>query len=99
MCHRLKPTLAVWLCTITALAPSPSRAQAVAEPAARAVSDVRDDAGLFSRDAITKAKQRLAEIERTHHVPAVIETVDSLSGSPIEAAAAERARKTGAEIR
>ena len=61
----------------------------------RVSSDVRDEAGLFSREAVSAAKDRLGQIERSYHVPVVIETVDSLGGSPVEAVAMERARKTG----
>ena len=49
-------------------------------------SEVRDNAKLFSRDAVTKAEAELARIERETNVPVTIETVDSLNGKNIDEA-------------
>jgi glc operon protein GlcG len=59
-------------------------------------SDVRDEVGLFSRDAVAKAREHLVRLERTYQVPSVIETINSLDGAGLEETAVERARKAGA---
>ncbi|MDR3636517.1 MAG: heme-binding protein [Isosphaeraceae bacterium] len=103
MRHRLKRRIAAFSCAsviILVFASRPAQelcAQTAGAPLVRIASDVRDEAGLFSRDAVAAARKRLAQIEATYHVPAVIETIDSLGGSALEAAAVDRARKTGVE--
>lgn len=82
---------------VFAFGPAALQAQTDGAVPARTVSDVRDEAGMFSREAVAQAKERLAAVERTSRVPTIIETVGSLGGSPVEAAALERARKTGAD--
>ena len=52
--------------------------------AAPALGDVRDKAGLFSREAIQKADAELARIERETNVPVTIETIKSLDGVPVD---------------
>ena len=47
-------------------------------------SDVRDTAGMFSADAVRKARDKLEKLERTIGVPVLIETVDTLKGETID---------------
>ncbi len=42
------------------------------------ISDVRDSAGLFSPDAVKKAKEKLVQLERETRLPVVIETIEML---------------------
>lgn len=76
-----------------------SRAWAQEAPAAgsKAASEIRDDAGMFASEAVTKAKAELARIEKTYHVPTTIETVESLRGEPIADVVSRRARNSGRE--
>ena len=56
--------------------------------------DVRDTAGLFEFDAAQAARKELERIERDTNVATVIQTVDSLRGQKIEAAAIRAARQS-----
>jgi glc operon protein GlcG len=56
------------------------------------VSDVRDGAGLFSPNAVNKAKEKLVHLERETRLPVVIETIDRLQdGESIAELAREHA--------
>jgi uncharacterized protein len=43
-------------------------------------SSVRDNGKMFSRDAVRKAEARLDSLERTTHIPVVIETIPEMAG-------------------
>ncbi len=59
--------------------------------AARAdASAIRDGAGMFSKEVVAKAKAELDRLERTTHVPVVIETMDSIAGLDSDATAADK---------
>jgi glc operon protein GlcG len=81
------------------LAAFASRVPAQESPAAgsSAASNVRDSAGMFSADAVKKAREELSRFDREYHVPVVIETVESLRGEPVEEAATRLARASGRE--
>jgi len=54
-------------------------------------SAIRDGAKMFSRDVVEKAQAQLDRLERTTHIPVVIETIDKLSGlDPDATTAAQR---------
>jgi uncharacterized membrane protein YgcG len=54
-------------------------------------SSVRDSAKMFSRDVVRKAEARLESLERTTHIPVVIETIQEIAG--LEHSAAQAARR------
>jgi uncharacterized protein len=58
-------------------------------------SEVRDRAGMFSRDAVQQAKAALDRAEAQSGVPTIIETVGSLGGRDIREVLAEHARGSG----
>ena len=58
-------------------------------------SEVIDDGGMFSKDAIAKAQESLGRIDRTYHVAVTVETVDSLRGQEIDEVAIRRAEQLG----
>ena len=60
-------------------------------------SDVKDTAGLFEFDALQAARKELERIERETNVATVIQTVESLRGQKIEAAAIRAARQSQIE--
>lgn len=60
-------------------------------------SSVRDQAHMFSPDAVRRAEADLNRIERTFQLPATIETIDSLDGQRIDDAARRRAERSGAQ--
>ncbi len=62
-----------------------------------AASSIRDDAGLFSPDAVREAEAKLNQVEREMGISTTIETIASLQGEPIGEAAIERARATHTE--
>jgi uncharacterized protein len=62
-----------------------------------AASSIRDEAGLFSADAVRQAEARLNEIEGETKVTTTIETIPSLDGQPINQVAVGRARAVGGE--
>lgn len=66
----------------------------LAPPAADA-SDIRDNAGLFSRDAIARGEQELDRIERQSKIPVRIETVKSHEGQSLSDFTRERFRTFG----
>ncbi len=43
-------------------------------------SSVRDSAGMFSASVVSKAQSHLDQLERTTHIPVVIETIDKVPG-------------------
>ena len=59
-------------------------------------STIRDDAGLFSADAVSQAQSRLDKLEQDTKVPVTIETIDSLDGRNIDAVLEEHAKKSHA---
>ena len=95
------PLLALSLAAALVGPPSRALAQfdeprpAAVEPAFSTNSDVRDEAGMFSREAVRDAKARLAAIERTYRVPTMIETIESLGGEAAEVAAQRMAKRLG----
>ena len=56
-------------------------------------SEIRDEAGMFSKEAISKAQATLAEIDRTYRVAVTVETIDSLKGQTINEATERRAEQ------
>ena len=60
-------------------------------------STIRDNAGLFSTDAVRQAQSRLDKLERENQVPVTIETIDSLDGRPIDTVLPERAKQNRAK--
>jgi len=58
-------------------------------------SSVRDQAGLFSPDAVRQAETELNRIERDNQITTTIETIDSLDGQTVGEAAQRLARQTG----
>ncbi len=53
---------------------------------------VRDTAGMFSKNAVKKARARLDKLERATHIPIVIETIESIPGIDPDASAAARSK-------
>jgi len=53
-------------------------------------SDVRDNAGMFSKEAVSKAQAALDRIESQHKVPVLIETIPNLDGKPVDDVAKAR---------
>jgi uncharacterized protein GlcG (DUF336 family) len=76
--------------------PKPSPGDAAA---ASASSEIRDTAGLFSRDAVREALARLVTIERTYRVPTTIETIESLRGEGIDEATLRYAKRLGPQAK
>ena len=60
-------------------------------------STIRDDAGLFSADAVRQAQSRLDKLEQDTKVPVTIETIDSLDGRNIDDVLPEHAKKNRAK--
>jgi uncharacterized membrane protein YgcG len=60
-------------------------------------AEVRDKAGLFSPEAVTKAQAELDRVEREYRVPVRIETVASLNGSSIDEVLKQHARAIDAK--
>src|SRR4051812_44732394 len=58
---------------------------------------VRDDAGMFSPAAVSRAEASLEQIERGSGMPITIETVDSLGGRSIDQAVLQHARRSGTQ--
>ena len=56
-------------------------------------SEVIDDGGMFSKEAITKAKETLGRIDRAYKVAVTVETVESLQGQDVEEVAIRRAEQ------
>ncbi len=69
---------------------NPRRATSADAPS---TSDVIDDGGMFSNEAIRKAKEVLARIDRTYKVAVTVETVESLKGQELEEVAIRRAEQ------
>jgi TPM domain len=45
-------------------------------------SEIRDPAGMFDADAVSKAKEALDRVEREYDVPVLLETIEALPGNP-----------------
>ena len=61
--------------------------------AGASASDVLDDGGMFSKEAIRQAKETLGRIDRSYHVAVTVETVESLRGQELEEVAIRRAEQ------
>jgi glc operon protein GlcG len=61
----------------------------------QSTSGVIDGAGMFSEDAVRRAKSKVAEIEREYGVGVRVETVTSLKGETIDEAAVRRLERMG----
>jgi uncharacterized protein GlcG (DUF336 family) len=61
----------------------------------QSTSGVADGAGMFSADALRRARAELSRIDRTHGVAVKVETITSLRGESIDDATADRAEKLG----
>ncbi len=89
--------LPVALGSLVALVPavvwSQDRPAARSAPGASTTSDVIDDGGMFSADAIRKAKDTLARIDRTYKIAVTVETTESLRGQELEEVAIRRAEQ------
>jgi len=68
---------------------------APAQDRGRATSDIIDDAGMFSRDAVRRAKADLESSDRGRDVVVTVETVESLRGQDVEEVAIRRAEQVG----
>ncbi len=55
-------------------------------------SAIRDSAKMFSGEVVKKAQAQLDHLERTTHIPVVIETIDRLSGLDSDATKAARTK-------
>ena len=53
-------------------------------------AEVRDRAGLFSKEAVNKAEAQLDRIERRTRIPVVIETIDAIPGLGRDASSSEK---------
>ncbi len=60
-----------------------------------AASGVVDGAGMFSEEALRKARSELSRIDREHRVAVTVETVTSLKGEAIDEVAVRRAEQLG----
>ena len=60
-------------------------------------STIRDNAGMFSADAVRQAQSRLDKLEQETQVPVTIETIDSLDGRDIDDVLPERAKQNRAK--
>jgi uncharacterized protein GlcG (DUF336 family) len=58
-------------------------------------SDVRDNAGMFSAEAVRRAREALTALEKSTGVAALIETIATLGGEPIDTVALRLARRSG----
>jgi glc operon protein GlcG len=58
-------------------------------------ADVRDVAAMFDYETVRKARAELERIERKHHVPVLIETIDTLNGEPVNDVAMRRDKEAG----
>lgn len=56
-------------------------------------SDVIDDGGMFSAEAIRQAKETLTRIDRTYKVAVTVETIESLRNQELEEVAIRRAEQ------
>jgi uncharacterized membrane protein YgcG len=59
-------------------------------------AEVRDKAGLFSAEAVKKARSELDRIEREYSVPVTIESIPSLGGESIKEVTTRHAESVGA---
>lgn len=62
---------------------------------ATSFGDLRDDAGMFSRDAVTRAKDAISKIEATYQVPVRVVTINTRGGLPPADLAKDRFRELG----
>jgi glc operon protein GlcG len=60
-------------------------------------SDVRDTAGIFSTDAVRRARESLEKIEKSTGVPILIETIETLKGETVDEVATRLARRSGTQ--
>jgi glc operon protein GlcG len=60
-------------------------------------SDLRDQAHLFSEDAVRSAREALERLERKVGAPVLIETIDSLGGERIDEVAIRLAHRSGTQ--
>jgi glc operon protein GlcG len=60
-------------------------------------SDVRDQAKIFSEEALRSARESLAKIEKSIGAPILIESIENLDGEDIYAVAARLARRSGSQ--
>jgi uncharacterized protein len=65
-------------------------------PGTARASAVRDQAGMFSPDAVRKAQAELDRVERENRLPTTVETVTSLEGEKIGDVLERRAEQAGA---
>ena len=90
----LRPLLIVLLATLIPGTTPDTFAQT--RPDKRASkSEVIDDGGMFSQNAIAQARESLERIDRTYHVAVTVETVESLRGQEIDEVAIRRAEQLG----
>ena len=90
----LRPLLIVTFATCLSATTADSFAQSRPEKSA-STSDVIDDGGMFSKEAIAQAKASLGRFDRTYHVGVTVETVVSLRGQEIDEVAIRRAEQLG----
>ncbi len=70
-----------------------------AESTTSANSEIRDPAGMFSREAVREALARLVTIERTYRIPTTIETVESLQNDSIGDVTIRMAKRLGPQAK
>ncbi len=85
------------LCSLASLALFAALSSSTVWAQSPAASDIRDEAKLFSPDAVSKAKARLAQIDKTFQVPVIIESIESLQGEALNTAVIRLARQAGAQ--
>jgi len=99
----IRPPLFVALAALSVSSPLPARGQESSfgtpgstnrsAKSAESTSEVIDDGGMFSSEAIRKAKATLARIDRAYKVAVTVETVESLRGRDLEEVAVQRAEQ------
>ena len=60
---------------------------------ATTTSNVLDDGGMFSAEAVRQAKETLGRIDRAYQIAVTVETVESLRGQELEEVAIRRAEQ------
>ena len=70
---------------------------ALAAPVTAGAASVRDQANLFSPDAVERAEADLNRVERENGVPVTIETIPSLNGESVEDVSLAHAKRAGSK--
>ncbi len=98
--HVLTTLIAIGLTPVARGQFDDPKSPAVDPPATTtASSEIRDPAGMFSRDAVRENLARLVTIERTYRVPVTIETIEGLRGESVHDAAVKLAKRLGPQAK